>query len=192
VISRKGTKLHCAERMSCGPGLGLHRDLRHRIINSQALGCYAACLSRCLISDCFRVEPRRQARETELQKNLSSYQTGLSLPFPFFSKRWERKAHGLGGEMTKERRPRTPADVALVARGLQLRSRSGWKGEKTPPECQLRRGLGTGRRSRIRILASAFGPASPAGRFRRGATRGERDGLLLRGVGIGRQAITLR
>jgi hypothetical protein len=32
--------------------------------------------------------------------------------------------------------------------------------------------------SRIRILASALGPAEPAGRFHRGATRGELGSII--------------
>jgi len=42
----------------------------------------------------------------------------LRLPFRFFSRRWEGKARGLVGELTKERRQRTPATVALVSEGL--------------------------------------------------------------------------
>ncbi len=44
----------------------------------------------------------------------------------------------------KERRRRTPADVALVSEGLQLRNRSGWgnKQKKPPAGIELRRGAG--------------------------------------------------
>src|SRR5438034_2071054 len=43
----------------------------------------------------------------------------LNLPFPFYSKGRERKGDGLAGWKTgkKERRQRTPADVAFIFRG---------------------------------------------------------------------------
>jgi hypothetical protein len=66
-------------------------------------------------------------------------------------------------ETNKGRRQRTPADVALVSEGLQLRNRSSSHQEQgiaLPDLSKLRQGAcGTGRVSRIRIVASALGPA---------------------------------
>ena len=66
-------------------------------------------------------------------------------------------------ETNKERRQRTPADVALGFRGLRLGNRSGTHQEQGMGPAglaKLRRGAcGTGRMSRIRIVASALGPA---------------------------------
>jgi hypothetical protein len=69
---------------------------------------------------------------------------------------------GYRREANKERRRKTPADFALISEGLQLRNRSGWRGEpKREPRQNLRlwRGFGLGPMSRIRIFASALGPA---------------------------------
>jgi len=65
-------------------------------------------------------------------------------------------------ETNKERRRERPADVALVSEGFSSETDPAGIGEqrKTPPDLsKLRRGMWTGRMSRIRIVASALGPA---------------------------------
>ena len=85
----------------------------------------------------------------------------------------------------KERRQRTPADVALVLR-------EAFSPETDPAEMgsprvprrieRFRRGLRTGRDepySDPRLKPS--GLPEPAGRFHRGATRGELDSIIISG-----------
>jgi len=62
----------------------------------------------------------------------------------------------------KNRRQRTPTVVALISEGFSSETDPAGIGEqrKTPPDLsKLRRGMWTGRMSRIRIVASALGPA---------------------------------
>ena len=53
------------------------------------------------------------------------------------------------------------SEVALISERLQLRNRSGWIWDTREPRrsVEIPTGLWTGRISRIRILASALGPA---------------------------------
>jgi len=90
----------------------------------------------------------------------------LNLPFPFFSKRRERKGGGLAGD--RIRKKGAPAKNAggrrvLFSEGLQLRSRTGSMREQTkeyPARGKDSGGVsGLQGKSRIRILASALGPA---------------------------------
>jgi hypothetical protein len=64
----------------------------------------------------------------------------LSLPFPFFTKERERNVTVVSpdAEPEKERRQKTPADVALVFRGHSAqkpnRLHGGAKQNSTPPD----------------------------------------------------------
>ena len=86
-------------------------------------------------------------------------------------------------ETHKERRQRTPAVVAMVSGG-GFRSETdpaGIGSKEKPPAGTVKTpaGVWTGRMSRIRIVASApSGLSEPAGRFHRGATRGELESII--------------
>ncbi|MGH9783406.1 MAG: hypothetical protein ACRD88_04405, partial [Terriglobia bacterium] len=63
-------------------------------------------------------------------------------------------------ETNKERRQSNAGGRRVDYRGHQLRNRSGWTGAKKNPAGISNSGGGwTGRMSRIRIVASALGPA---------------------------------
>ena len=65
-------------------------------------------------------------------------------------------------ETNKERRQRTPAVVALVSEDFSSETDPAGmrsKGRAPAGASKLRGGMWTGRMSRIRILASALGPA---------------------------------
>jgi hypothetical protein len=102
--------------------------------------------------------------ETSSEKYTHGSKHLTRVPFPFSSKEVGREGRclGLAGQSIRSAGKERRRVVALVFRGPQLRNRSGWEGAqtRTPPEYgDHRRGLWTGRFSRIRILASALGPA---------------------------------
>src|SRR6266704_6237350 len=105
----------------------------------------------------------------------------LNLPFPFYSKGRERKGDGLAGWKTgkKERRQRTPADAAFIFRGTsaQKPNRLNEAANKRIPRQRerFRRGWWTaGKEPYADPRLSPRGLPNPAGRFRHGATCGNR------------------
>src|SRR5437667_6536283 len=84
-----------------------------------------------------------------------------NLPFPFYSKGRERKGDGLAGWKTgkKERRQRTPADVAFIFRGTsaQKPNRLNEAANKRIPRQRERFRRGWWTAGKERILASALG-----------------------------------
>jgi hypothetical protein len=83
----------------------------------------------------------------------------VSLPFPLSSKKWEGKA--CGDEPIRSAGRKRRRAVALIAEGFSSETDPAGVGAKrrSPAGIKLQRGFGTGRVSRIRILASALGPA---------------------------------
>src|SRR5437764_9885824 len=87
----------------------------------------------------------------------------LNLPFPFYSKGRERKGDGLAGWKTgkKERRQRTPADVAFIFRGTSAQKPNRLNeaaNKRIPARGKDSGGVGGLQgKSRMRILASALG-----------------------------------
>jgi hypothetical protein len=86
----------------------------------------------------------------------------LSLPFPFFTKERERNDRGLAGCRTGKGAPAKNAGGRRVCfpRGIQLRSRTGCSAKQYPAGWKDSGGVyGLKGMSRMRILASALGPA---------------------------------
>ena len=104
----------------------------------------------------------------------------MSVPFPFSSKEWEGKA-GARRWVDKERRQKTPAVVALVSEGFSSETDPAGKVEhrREPRRSGVISG-GVWGLDDSAVFGSSPQPSGlpePAGRFHRGATRGELDSV---------------
>ena len=108
----------------------------------------------------------------------------LNLPFPFFSKRRERKGGGLAGDrIRKKGAPAKNAGERRVGfpRAFRSEAEPAASGRKTVPRRmeRLRRGLWTeGNEPYADPRLSPRGLPNAAGRFHRGATRGELASII--------------
>jgi hypothetical protein len=111
------------------------------------------------------------------EENSADNRGGLSVPFRLFSKRWE-------GEGNKERRQERPAVVALISESLSSETDPAGMGLKKEHRrsVQLRRCWGQDKRAVFGSSPQPSGLPEPAGRFHRGATRGELDSRVSGGV----------
>jgi hypothetical protein len=102
----------------------------------------------------------------------------MNVPFPFSSKEREGKAGARARRSIKERRQKAPAVVALVSEGLS--SETDPAGKETHRRREPRRSFeipgGACGLDGSAVFGSSPQPSGlpqPAGRFHRGATRGE-------------------